>query len=456
MSVTKIKMSILLSSFLVLLVGCSSNAEESTPPVEATVDEEEPNEDNKEEITDVYDSDTKFTVFPDTLEGVVSAPTGEFAGEAFANNKEYITEILNQYPTATGGWGSSEADEMFKQIVMLFAEDYQNPFEGNWQEITIEYPDIYGGKSQLKPKLNVEIILDASGSMVEKVDGESKMSLAKEAIREFTSNFPEKANVALRVYGHKGTTAFDDKEASCESSELVYDLQSYDEAALNNALGEFTPSGWTPMAKALKDSMQDLEGLSSEVNTNLIFLVSDGIETCGGDPVKVAEELKQSDIQPLVNVIGFNVDEEGEQQLKDIAESADGVFAYVENQQDLAEQFDRAEEIAQQWLDWMLSEHDRFDKIFKERQKKIDEYYQIWEEKKIREEDNLFKAIEYLAAQGKIDTDVQDYLESEVRSRILDVNSGEVDWEYKYSSKNNDERVNADLESFDTYFENAN
>ena len=52
-----------------------------------------------------------------------------------------------------------------------------------------------GGNSQV----NVAILLDASGSMKEKVDGQVKMELAKESIQRFVAELPEGTQVSLRV-----------------------------------------------------------------------------------------------------------------------------------------------------------------------------------------------------------------------------------------------------------------
>ncbi|TGU53257.1 hypothetical protein EN829_070265, partial [Mesorhizobium sp. M00.F.Ca.ET.186.01.1.1] len=105
-----------------------------------------------------------------------------------------------------------------------------------------------------------------------------------------------------------------DKQLSCSSSDLVYPLQSYEPKRLDQALALFEPTGWTSIAHSLTLAQQDLAAFSADKNTNVIYLVSDGIETCGGDPVAVAKELSQSQSMPLVNVIGFDVNAEGQKQ----------------------------------------------------------------------------------------------------------------------------------------------
>src|SRR5690606_18527517 len=99
-------------------------------------------------------------------------------------------------------------------------------------------------------------------------------------------------------YGHKGTGKASDKALSCSSNELVYSPGPYSEAKMNEALNSFKPAGWTPLAASLQQAKEDLAPYKGENNTNIVYVVSDGIETCDGDPIQAAEELKNSGISP--------------------------------------------------------------------------------------------------------------------------------------------------------------
>lgn len=52
--------------------------------------------------------------------------------------------------------------------------------------------------------VNVEIVLDASGSMVKKIGDKTMMEIAKESIKQVLSEMPANAKVGIRVFGHKG------------------------------------------------------------------------------------------------------------------------------------------------------------------------------------------------------------------------------------------------------------
>ncbi|WP_029191177.1 vWA domain-containing protein [Ornithinibacillus scapharcae] len=98
-----------------------------------------------------------------------------------------------------------------------------------------------------------------------------------------------------------------------------------------------------------KDSLKEFD---AEHHTNLIYVVSDGIETCDGDPVAVAKSLADSNAQPIINTIGFNVDSEAQAQLKEMAKISGGIFSTVNDQSDLEPEFERAQAVLDAWEEW--------------------------------------------------------------------------------------------------------
>ncbi|WP_243522810.1 VWA domain-containing protein [Bacillus pseudomycoides] len=185
---------------------------------------------------------------------------------------------------------------------------------------------------------NIEILLDASGSMAGKIDGKMKMDIAKEAIQQFVSGLPENVHVSLRVYGHKGSNEEKDKAASCGAIENVYTLQKYNQTTFRQSLDGFQPVGWTPLAEAIEKSTETFQSAKTD-DKNIIYVVSDGIETCGGNPVEEAQKISNSNIKPIMNIIGFQVDNEAEKQLKKIAEVSKGKYVLANNAKELQDQF---------------------------------------------------------------------------------------------------------------------
>src|SRR5215207_9299304 len=85
--------------------------------------------------------------------------------------------------------------------------------------------------------VNVEFILDASGSMAELVpgaDNQTRMDAAKEAMREVIEQLPDRdgLNVGFRVYGHKGSNSEADRDVSCTASDLMVPMDGVDRDGL--------------------------------------------------------------------------------------------------------------------------------------------------------------------------------------------------------------------------------
>jgi hypothetical protein len=76
---------------------------------------------------------------------------------------------------------------------------------------------------------------------------------------------------------------------------------------------------------------------SSTAGTKLILLITDGMETCKGDPVKSAESLLAAGYDLRINVVGFDIgqDSKARDQLMEIAEATGGVFLEASNREEL-------------------------------------------------------------------------------------------------------------------------
>jgi len=186
-----------------------------------------------------------------------------------------------------------------------------------------------GGTGANDKNTNVLVILDSSGSMAGIVDGQRKIDIAKEAINRFLTSLPTNTKIGLMVYGHKGSNTEVDKATSCGSIDLVYPL-SADKTGLSASLTNFDATGWTPIADSLKKAEGVFTGLDATKNNNYVYIVSDGVETCGGNPVSMAKEINTSGIKAIVNVIGFNVDSNSANNLRSIATAGAGSF-YLAN-----------------------------------------------------------------------------------------------------------------------------
>ncbi|SDD07929.1 Ca-activated chloride channel family protein, partial [Melghirimyces thermohalophilus] len=289
------------------------------------------------------------------------------------------------------------------------------------------------------------ILLDASGSMAGTVDGGVKMDLAKAAIKRFASSLPSHAQVSLRVYGHQGSNQEKDKAKSCASTEEVYPRSAYSEKKFNQALDQFKPTGWTPIAKGMEEAYQDLKG--ADKAENLIYVVSDGVETCGGNPEKMAKKLNQSNIQAMVNIIGFDVDNEGQQSLMDVAEAGGGEYETVQSEEELRRYFDDLQqEMWIEWADWGTSSSL---KVYEEHDGKLIDLWDIVDDrfgtKLSNEEKRMYAICDYMREKLGIDSTTVDKLSDLIYERYTTLNTFKKD---RYSTlhdaleSNRDELIN--------------
>lgn len=178
------------------------------------------------------------------------------------------------------------------------------------------------------------IALDASGSMAGQVSGESKMEAAKKAAAHFLEETPAAVEVGLIAFGHKGNNKASGKEKSCSGTENVYPVGASDKTAIARSLDSFSATGWTPLAAAI-----ELAGRSFDANrslgTQILYVVSDGKETCDGDPVAAARTLNSSNIQAIVNIIGFDLQPADRKQLQAVAKAGGGEFLEVSRRSEL-------------------------------------------------------------------------------------------------------------------------
>ncbi|MDN7244893.1 VWA domain-containing protein [Planococcus shenhongbingii] len=362
----------------------------------------------------------ELIALPETDEDLIQQPVGkighlDLAGGDEKEIKPAFLEAFGDVPPLTENATEEEMDLYFNYLYSLMAHDFQNP-----QDVLDQLEYALSGTPEaderfaFKENYNVEIILDASGSMANYIGGETRMELAKDSIRKFMAEVPEEANVSLRIYGHEGTGSEADKAASCAAVEEIYERGTYEKEKFEKALNAFEPAGWTPVAGALESAKESFAGLDSKTNTNLIYMVSDGIETCGGDPVATAKTLAASDISPIINVIGFNADAEAQQQLKDVAEAANGIFSNVTDGKELSEQFEQSEEVLRNWKNWKMDSELDVLKASNASWLAIQKFENHWSSASQKQELALSRGVRYLQQAGYITWDQVDYLEKKI------------------------------------------
>ncbi|MGB5400272.1 MAG: VWA domain-containing protein, partial [Thermoanaerobaculia bacterium] len=148
----------------------------------------------------------------------------------------------------------------------------------------------------------VELILDASGSMLQKLEGRRRIDIAREVLVDLVeSTIPAGTPLALRVFGHRTAGA-------CQT-DLEVPLQPLEPSVVTPVLRKTEAKNLakTPIAQSLALVAEDLKGATGQ---KIIILVTDGEETCEGDPQAAIEKLKQEGFDVRVNIVGFAIEDE--------------------------------------------------------------------------------------------------------------------------------------------------
>lgn len=180
-----------------------------------------------------------------------------------------------------------------------------------------------------RPASHVVLILDASGSMAGQTGGMSKMQVAKDEALSFLDALQDDVPVGLMVYGHRGDNTDAGKATSCAAVEWAHEIGAGKDA-LSKSIKDLEPTGWTPLGGSLAFAGEELSKLprnkDDKVSVPVVYLLSDGKETCGGDAVEQAKFLQKSGVRATINVIGFDVDAETRAELEKISKAGGGSY----------------------------------------------------------------------------------------------------------------------------------
>ncbi|WLR51127.1 VWA domain-containing protein [Bacillus tianshenii] len=238
-----------------------------------------------------------------------------------------LTESADDIDTIKKGLLSLLASPHYEKVI-----DQSENYKPQFQEPYLPDPTKSESQEKKEAPSKAIILLDASSSMLLQADGKMKMQIAKNAVKSFAQSIGQTSEVSLVVYGHKGSEADSDKEKSCSGIEEIYPMGEYKKESFQEAVNSFESKGWTPLAGAIQKATDMSEGYEGGTT---VYIVSDGAETCGGDPVQASKTLAASNTNNAVNIIGFDVDAEAENQLKEVAEAGNGNYYKADNPQEL-------------------------------------------------------------------------------------------------------------------------
>lgn len=162
---------------------------------------------------------------------------------------------------------------------------------------------IRGGVDRDAGPVNILILLDASYSMKENLEhGMQKMDAAKMVLQQALSRVPSDVNLGLRVFG-QGYTG--DPFMDCKQSALLVPLGQGNRRSIIERVRQVHPYGLTPLEFALRQAAEsDLQGLNGP---KTLILISDGADTCGGNPCEFIKQLPRLGIKLKVDIVGLSL-----------------------------------------------------------------------------------------------------------------------------------------------------
>ena len=159
-------------------------------------------------------------------------------------------------------------------------------------------------KEKPLPLTRILFVLDGSQSMYGRWQSDIKMNIAQNLLSNLLDSLKDVSNIqlALRVYGHQKTYPPQD----CNDTRLVVPFADGNAMRIKNQLRYVKPKGTTPIAFALEQAAGDFP--SCDNCRNIIILITDGLEECGGDPCAVSAALQKQGValKPFVIGIGRN------------------------------------------------------------------------------------------------------------------------------------------------------
>ncbi|CAN0555028.1 unnamed protein product, partial [Laminaria digitata] len=252
--------------------------------------------------------------------------------EGPGNGRDVIVLIGEDpnFPLARGYIANSEGN-----VVMLDAPNLNGTFELRYmtpggkqlaqRPVSIVAPPEQPGTLVVEPVTGLsslsalEVILDASGSMLQRQDGTRRIDIAKATLANLLRDtVPAGTPFALRVFGNRETD-------SCRT-DLEGPLAPLDKDAVLSFIGniEAINLAKTPIGRSLELVEADLSAATGE---NLIILITDGEETCEGDPAVAIATLRAKSVDVRINIVGYAIDDAGlDETFADWAELGGGSY----------------------------------------------------------------------------------------------------------------------------------
>ncbi|MFN4160267.1 MAG: vWA domain-containing protein [Gemmobacter sp.] len=176
-------------------------------------------------------------------------------------------------------------------------------------------------------RANMMVVLDASGSMWGQIGGRTKIELAREALSGVLSEAGQDMQIGLMAYGHR-------QRGQCGDIETLVPIGPAGQTVpgIIDRAYAIKPRGMTPLVDSVMAAAQTL---AFREQAATVVLLTDGIETCGGDPCALGRMLAAQGIDFTAHVVGFDMTDAEQRQVSCLASETGGLFLAAGDADDL-------------------------------------------------------------------------------------------------------------------------
>ena len=174
--------------------------------------------------------------------------------------------------------------------------------------LLFSFPSAFGQtkiQQKVPDKTRILFLLDASGSMLEQWErpNQTRWSVAKSILIKLVDSLGQntKLELALRVYGHRSPQEI----KNCKDTWLEVPFKARSHTLIIQKLAEIKPKGVTPITYSLEQAANDFP--SSSGYRNIVILITDGIESCGGDICAMSRAMQKKGVFLRPYIIGLGL-----------------------------------------------------------------------------------------------------------------------------------------------------
>jgi Ca-activated chloride channel family protein len=164
---------------------------------------------------------------------------------------------------------------------------------------------------------NAMLVFDASGSMVRRHNGRTRVEIAREAAADVLPDVTSNRPTGLVTYGGLA-------EPACRDVVVRVEPEVGSGKRIVAELERLQPLGPTALTASVRTAAEILKRFE---RPGIIVLITDGIENCGGKVCKLAQQLRNHKTNIRVHVISFFLDSDEIGALKCLIEQTGGKYA---------------------------------------------------------------------------------------------------------------------------------